>query len=197
MQLTGWHNGNEMHNSWTHKLQLSGPTVYSIDISYTLDSASVYQKVNPKISAVSPHNNRRRSYWSFPLIKKMLQKTLYYAEAFVYLILFSCIKEDLYCQLYPFPQYKIPCQLRGNDQRLPSGFNFRLPTVWDAPPSVYEISMVYSLYRGLKLLTQIGTCHFNWTWDSNLHAKYASPEPFKFKLAITYCSNSTALIAWT
>ena len=29
-----------------------------IGISYTLDSASVYQKVKPKISAVSPHNNR-------------------------------------------------------------------------------------------------------------------------------------------
>ena len=34
----------------------------TIDISYTLDSASVYQKVKPKILAVSPHNNRRRPY---------------------------------------------------------------------------------------------------------------------------------------
>ena len=38
-------------------------SVFHIDISYTLDSASVYQKVKPKISAVSPHNNRRRPYW--------------------------------------------------------------------------------------------------------------------------------------
>ena len=53
-----------------------------IDISYTLDSLSVYQKVKLKISAVSSHNNRRRPYWSFPLIKKMLQKTLYFS-AFV------------------------------------------------------------------------------------------------------------------
>ena len=52
------------------------------DILYTLDSASVYQKVKQKISVVSPHNNRRRPYWSFPLIKKMLQKTLYFS-AFV------------------------------------------------------------------------------------------------------------------
>ena len=73
-----------MHNAWTHKLQLSGPTVYSIDISYTLDSASVYQKAKPKISTVSPHNNGRRPYWSFPLIKKMLQKH--------YTFLHLCIK---------------------------------------------------------------------------------------------------------
>ena len=32
--------------------------------------------------------------------------------------------------------------LCGNDQRLRYGFNFRLPTVWDAPSSVYEISML-------------------------------------------------------
>ena len=38
-----------------------------IDISYTLDSASVYQKVKSKISAVSLHNNRRQPYLSFPL----------------------------------------------------------------------------------------------------------------------------------
>ena len=68
--------------------------VATIDILYTLDSASVYQKVKPKISAVSPHNNRRRPYWSFPLIEKMLQKTLYFS-AFVYYIICSCIKENL------------------------------------------------------------------------------------------------------
>ena len=66
----------------------------TLNISYTLDSASVHQKVKPKFSAVSPHNNRLRPYWSFPLIKKMLQKTLHFS-AFVYWILFSCIKEDL------------------------------------------------------------------------------------------------------
>ena len=32
MQLTGWHNGNEMRNAirMAHKLQLSGSTVYSL-----------------------------------------------------------------------------------------------------------------------------------------------------------------------
>ena len=30
MQLTGWHNGNEMRYAWTHKLQLSGPAVHSL-----------------------------------------------------------------------------------------------------------------------------------------------------------------------
>ena len=54
-----------------------------MDISCTLDSASVYQKVKPKISAVSPHNNRRRPYWSVLIIKKMLQETPYFS-AFVY-----------------------------------------------------------------------------------------------------------------
>ena len=43
-----------------------------------------------------------------------------------------------------YRNYHAPCQLCGNDQRLRSGFNFRLPTVWDAPSSVYEISMIYS-----------------------------------------------------
>ena len=50
--------------------------------------------MKPKISAVSHHNNRWRPYWSFPLIKKMLQKTLYFS-AFVYSIPFSFIKDDL------------------------------------------------------------------------------------------------------
>ena len=43
-----------------------------------------------------------------------------------------------------YPNYHAPCQLRWNNQRLRSGFNFLLPTVWDAPSSVYEISMVES-----------------------------------------------------
>ena len=48
----------------------------TIGIPYTLDSAPVYQNVKPKISAVSPHNNRWRPYWSFPLIKKCYRKHL-------------------------------------------------------------------------------------------------------------------------
>ena len=40
-----------------------------------------------------------------------------------------------------YTNYHAPCQLCGNDQRLRSGFNFRLPTVWDVLFSVYEISM--------------------------------------------------------
>ena len=44
-----------------------------------------------------------------------------------------------------------PCQLRENDQRLRSDFNFRLPTVWDAPSSVYEISMGAGLATYLKI----------------------------------------------
>ena len=112
--------------------------VMPIDISYSLDSASVHQKVKPKILAVSPHNNRRWPYWSFPLIKKMLQK--------------SFIKDDLYSTLCTsaIQNTHIPCQLRGNDQRLRSGFNFRLPTVWDAPSSVHEIAMVMPDERGFK-----------------------------------------------
>jgi hypothetical protein len=31
--------------------------------------------------------------------------------------------------------------------------------------------------------------------DNGLHSVYKKTEPFKFKLAITYCSNLTALIA--
>ena len=71
---------------WSILLPRIGRGVAGIDIiSYTLDSASVYQKVKPKISAVSPYNNRWRPYWSFPLIKIMLQKTLpVYFSAFVY-----------------------------------------------------------------------------------------------------------------
>ena len=41
-----------------------------------------------------------------------------------------------------YTNYHAPCQLCGNDQRLQSGFNFRLPTVWDAPSSVHEIPIV-------------------------------------------------------
>ena len=37
---------------WTRDAEVN-----AIDISYTLDSASIYQKVKPKIPAVSPHNN--------------------------------------------------------------------------------------------------------------------------------------------
>ena len=37
-------------------------------------------KVKPKISAVSSDNNGRRPYWSFPLIKKMSKKTLYFSD---------------------------------------------------------------------------------------------------------------------
>ena len=55
----------------------------TIGISYTLDSASVYQKVKPKIPSVSPNSYGRRPYWSFPIIKKMLHKTQYFS-AFVY-----------------------------------------------------------------------------------------------------------------
>ena len=123
-----------------------GVLITAIDISYTPDSASAYQKVKPKISAVTLHNNRRRPYWSFPLIEKNATENT---------ILF-CI-----CVLNPFKlhkrgfivnfvhfrntkytNYHAPYQLRENDQRLRSGFNFRLPTVWDAPSSVYEISVV-------------------------------------------------------
>ena len=62
-------------------------------------------------------------------------------------MLFSCIKEDLLSTLsisakQKYINYHAPCQLCGNDQRLRSGLNFRLPTVWDAPCSVYEISIV-------------------------------------------------------
>ena len=75
--------------------------VAAIDMSYTLDSASVYQKVRSKISAVSPHNNRPRPYWSFPLIKKCNRKH--------YTFLHLCIKyllaayKRIYCQLCLFP----------------------------------------------------------------------------------------------
>ena len=50
--------------------------------------------MKPKISAVSPRNNRWRPYWSSPLIKKIPQKTPYFS-AFVYQTLFSSINEDL------------------------------------------------------------------------------------------------------
>ena len=43
--------------------------------------------------------------------------------------------------------YHAPCQLCWNDQRLRSGFNFWLTTMWDAPSSVYEISMCVTCVR--------------------------------------------------
>ena len=59
------------------------------------------------------------------------------------------MKEDLLSTLSisgiqntKYTNYHALCQLCGNDQRLRSGFNFRLPVVWDAPSSVYEISIV-------------------------------------------------------
>ena len=112
---------------------------------YTRKRICIYQKVKPKISAVSPHHNRRRPYWSFPLIKKCYRK--HYTFLHLCIKYFLAAQKRIYCQLCLFPQYKYtnyhaPCQLCGNDQRLRSGFNFRLPTVWDAPSSVYEIFMV-------------------------------------------------------
>ena len=121
---------------------LSLKCTYSIDISYTRDSASACQKVKPKISAVFPHNNRRRPYWSFPLIKKFQRK--HYTFCICVLILFRFIVNFVHFRNTKYTNYHAPCQLCGNDQRLRSGFNFRLPTVWDAPSSVYEISMTYS-----------------------------------------------------
>ena len=71
----------------------------------------------------------------------MLQKTLYFS-AFVYEILFSCIEEDLLSALSIFARQNTQIiMLRGNHQRLRSGFSFRLPTVWDAPSSLYKVSM--------------------------------------------------------
>ena len=40
MQLTGWHNDNEMRNAWTPKFQLSDPTVHS----YTVTTSCIIQK---------------------------------------------------------------------------------------------------------------------------------------------------------
>ena len=56
-------NGNshkgQLTASWLEcSIYIRNSSVKGMDISYTLDSASVYQKVKPKISAVSPHNNR-------------------------------------------------------------------------------------------------------------------------------------------
>ena len=146
--------GHGVPNGNSHKGQLTASwlessmyisSVKGIDISYTLDSASVYQKVKPKISAVSPHNNRRRPYWSFPLIKKCYRKRC----TFLHLCIkyFLAAYKRTYCQLVHFrntkyTNYHAPCRLCGNDQRLQPGFNFRLPTMWDAASSVYEISMV-------------------------------------------------------
>ena len=87
-----------------------------IDISYTLDSASVYQKVKSKISAAFSHNNGQRPYLSFHSDFVHFRNTKY-------------------------KNYHGSCQFCGNDQCLRPGFNFRLPTVWDTPSSIYEISM--------------------------------------------------------
>ena len=43
----------------TH-VSLAQSVLETIDISYTLDSASVYQKVKQKISAVSSYNNTQQ-----------------------------------------------------------------------------------------------------------------------------------------
>ena len=67
-----------------------------------------------------------------------------------------CIKEALLLTLsISAIQNKQIIMLRVNDQRLRSGFNFRLPTVWDAPSSVYEVPMVMSITANACILERL------------------------------------------
>ena len=105
-------------------------------------------KVKPKISAVSSHSlitigggHIGRSQSS----KKAKENTILFCICVLntfWLHKTGFVVNFVHFRNTKYTNYHASSQLCGNDQRLRFGFNFRLPTVWEAPSSVYETSMM-------------------------------------------------------